>query len=170
VLKGAWSLDIGVVHLTEGFLKSDPPCSNELKAISDAIDLSIKSLKRMMANDGFGADDYAKAGGASFVGTAGTITTLAALDQDLSSYDPERINNYTLKKTDIIRLHKHLSGLSLSQRKEVLTLEKGREDLIIPGSLVCIRVMEAFGFDELVASDAGLLEGILIDMATKGLN
>jgi exopolyphosphatase/guanosine-5'-triphosphate,3'-diphosphate pyrophosphatase len=81
------------------------------------------------------------------VGTAGTITTLAALDQDLGTYDPAKINNYTLTRSAVTGMYERLSSLKLSEREKILTLEKGREDLIIPGSAIVLSVMDSFGFD-----------------------
>jgi exopolyphosphatase/guanosine-5'-triphosphate,3'-diphosphate pyrophosphatase len=59
-------------------------------------------------------------------------------------------------------MYKRLTELTLKERENVLTLEKGREDLIIPGSAITFIVMESFGFSEIKVSDAGLLEGIIL--------
>jgi len=102
------------------------------------------------------------------VGTAGTITTLAALDQDLDVYDRDKINNYTLTRERVAELYRGLAGITMREREKILSLEKGREDLIIPGSAIVFLTMEAFGFGEMTVSDAGLLEGIIIDGVRKG--
>ncbi|MCR4287087.1 MAG: hypothetical protein NUW09_03635, partial [Deltaproteobacteria bacterium] len=115
-----------------------------------------------MVEDGIELGDFSAASGCVLVGTAGTITTLAALDMGLAAYDRDRVNNYTLKKERVQGLYRHLAGLTLKQREEVLSLEKGREDLIIPGSAIASLVMDGFGFNELMVSDAGLLEGAII--------
>jgi exopolyphosphatase/guanosine-5'-triphosphate,3'-diphosphate pyrophosphatase len=59
-------------------------------------------------------------------------------------------------------MYKRLSGLRLKEREEILTLEKGREDLIIPGSAIVLSVMDSFGFSSMKVSDAGLLEGLIL--------
>ncbi len=46
---------------------------------------------------------------------------------------------------------------------QVPGLEPGREDLIIAGSAIVLQIMDRFGFDHMIVSDGGLLEGILID-------
>ncbi len=161
-VKGAWSMEMGVVHLTERFLKSDPPVSSELKGLEAEIKVVVNELKTLMDRAGVDHAGYSAAGGALLVGTAGTITTLAAMDQDLETYDRERINNYTLTLEKVKKMYKYLSELTLKEREKVLTLEKGREDLIIPGSAITFIVMESFGFPEIKVSDAGLLEGILL--------
>ena len=67
-----------------------------------------------------------------------------------------------MKLGNIKGIYKDLLRLGLKERAEVLSLEKGREDLIIPGSAISIIVMESFGFDTMRVSDAGLLEGVLL--------
>lgn len=147
---GVWSLDMGVVHLTERYLKTDPPNEEELQEMEDEIEGVIKRLRI--------SDQKPEI----FVGTAGTITTLAALDQGLEVYEPERINNYILTYDAIKGMYEYLASLPIKEREKILTLEKGREDLIIPGAAIVLKAMEAIGFDRMTVSDAGLLEGILL--------
>ncbi|MBI5491330.1 MAG: exopolyphosphatase [Deltaproteobacteria bacterium] len=161
-IAGAWSMEMGVVHLTEEYLKSDPPGERDLCALESEIKGVISELKALMKKEAVEPLEYSGKKGAVFVGTAGTITTLAALDQDLVVYDRERINNYTLTKEKVGEMYRRLSGMRLKEREKILTLEKGREDLIIPGSAITLLTMESFGFNEIKVSDAGLLEGIII--------
>ncbi|MBI5643172.1 MAG: Ppx/GppA family phosphatase [Deltaproteobacteria bacterium] len=161
-IAGEWSMEMGVVHLSEKYLKGDPPKRSELDSLEHDIKRVIKGLKVQMNTGGVDPLDYCGSRGAVFVGTAGTITTLAALDQNLEVYDRSRINNYTLTVKRVREIYGYLCSLTLKEREEVLTLEKGREDLIIPGTAITLLVMDEFGFDELKVSDAGLLEGIII--------
>ena len=162
IAAGAWSMELGVVHLTEKYLKSDPPSDGELAQIGDEVRGVLDDLKSRMRQDGVDPEDFS-ADGTAFVGTAGTITTLAAIDQDLEEYDRARINNYTLRKEGIAAIFRRIARMKLSEREEVLKLEKGREDLIIPGTAITLLAMESFGFNEAKVSDAGLLEGIILD-------
>ncbi len=167
---GAWSMEMGVVHLTEKYLKSDPPSHAELKAMENEIDGVIKNLKDLMNRDLPRA--FSREPSALFVGTAGTITTLAAIDQKLETYVPERINNYILRYANVKNIYEYLVSLPLKQRQDVLSLEKGREDLIIPGTAIVLKTMGMFGFDNITVSDAGLLEGILLKqgLGARGWN
>lgn len=167
---GAWSMELGVVHLTEKYLKSDPPAESELALVAGEALRTINDLKARMRADGVDPGEYSGKSGAEFVGTAGTITTLASIDQDLKEYDRSRINRHTLKKERVAEILRRLSGLRLKEREEVLSLEKGREDLIIPGTAITLLVMGAFGFNEARVSDAGLLEGIIIDRLKPGIS
>ncbi|MBI5453589.1 MAG: Ppx/GppA family phosphatase [Deltaproteobacteria bacterium] len=160
---GEWSMEMGVVHLTERHLKSDPPGAKEVAALEGEIRSIIGELRKRASRAGVDLERYSGKDGAVFIGTAGTITTLAALDQDLAVYDRSRINNYVLKKANIERMYKGLLSMSIKEREQVLSLEKGREDLIIPGSAVTLLTMEAFAFSSLIVSDAGLLEGMILN-------
>ncbi|MBI5827488.1 MAG: Ppx/GppA family phosphatase [Deltaproteobacteria bacterium] len=162
---GAWSVEMGVVHLAERHLKSDPPLKLELECLYTEIRDVTSTLKSTVAAHGIRAFDYSGPKGATLIGTAGTITTLAAMDQDLDVYDRDRINNYTLRRERIRTMYEDLSSLTLKEREKVLALEKGREDLIIPGAAITLAVMDEFGFEEMKVSDAGLLEGVIIDRA-----
>lgn len=161
--EGQWSLEMGVVRLAEGFLRGDPPERESLAAIEGAILDFLKDLKKLMERDGVSPELYSCLSGAAFVGTAGTVTTLAAIDLEMEEYRREAVNGHVLSKDRVAGLYKDLSGLTLGERKKIKGLEPGREDLIIPGAAITLLTMDAFGFDRMTVSDSGLLEGILIE-------
>lgn len=163
------SLKLGVVHVTETFLKSDPLEQEEI------LDASRYASERLLPF----VDNLGKRGlreklpplnnDITLIGTAGTITTLAAMDQGLDSYDPAKINNYVLISDRVKRLFSSFSSLTISERKGLKALEGGREDLIIAGTLIVLKTMDVFGFERMTVSDGGLLEGVLIDMVERAL-
>ena len=154
------STGLGVVKLTEKFVKSDPVTDRELEGLRNAIEKEIKGLK----------DSLNSPANAAFVGTAGTITTLAAIDQNLTLYNPLCINNYILKKKSVDRIFDNLKSMTIEERLNIPALEKGREDLIIAGTAIVLSVMEEFGFREMTVCDYGLREGIVIDLYYKIFN
>lgn len=160
VVLSSISTGLGVVKLTEKFVKSDPVTDRELKGLRNAIEKEIKALKDSLNNPA----------NAAFVGTAGTITTLAAIDQNLTLYNPLCINNYILKKKSVDRIFDNLKSMTIEERLNIPALEKGREDLIIAGTAIVQSVMEDFGFNEMVVCDYGLREGIVIDLYYKTFN
>src|SRR3989304_5168896 len=107
VTAGAWSMELGVVHLTEKYLLSDPASEGELKEIEDDVRGVLGDLKARMRRDGVDPGAFS-APGASFVGTAGTITTLAAIDQELEEDDRARVNNHTLKIEGIAAIFRRI--------------------------------------------------------------
>lgn len=170
-LLASWSLDLGVVHLAEEHLLTDPPTEVEVLAMEAEVRVTIEDLAAKMLWKGVEANPVEGAGGAggatTLVGTAGTVTTLAAIDMDLSEYDRERINNHRITKQVVAEIYGRLLAMTMAERGEILSLEKGREDLIIPGAAIVLITMERFGFDELIVSDAGLLEGLILRESTR---
>ena len=147
------SLPLGVVHLTETFLQSDPPghepCLQLRKHVSSVLaELSL----------------YKDFQDTLWIGTAGTVTTLASMWYELVEYDPERINGTVLERTWLADLCARLASMKLADRRKLTGLEPGREDIILAGGLVTLEIMDTFGFSRFTVSDAGLLEGLFLDL------
>jgi exopolyphosphatase/guanosine-5'-triphosphate,3'-diphosphate pyrophosphatase len=153
------TINLGVVHLAERFLRSDPPLERDITHLHDQIrkGLSLSTIAGHLAISPLDKNSLA------LIATAGTVTTLAAIDQHLAAYDPAKINNYLLSRKTLQALYSRFTILSLAERAEIPGLEKGREDLIIPGTAILLEVMELFQATALTVSDAGLLEGILLE-------
>lgn len=157
------STDIGVVRFTEQYLKSDPPQSEEIKKLETAILERLNKLK-------WNASPPYQGGGVFLVGTAGTVTTLAAIDQRMAVYDPRKINGYKITKEGIENIRSLLLAMTMKERMDVPGIEDGREDLIAAGVVLVDKVMERFGFKEIIVSDSGLREGLVIDSYIKIVN
>lgn len=151
------SIEIGVVRLTERLLTSDPPTADEIQAARELIAKEAEQAGAMLG----------ELGGVTFVGTAGSITTLAAMAQKLTTYEPIRIHNYRLSLETIRGLERELLGRTTAQRREMPGLETGREDVMVAGTLILRGVMETLGFSEGLVSDVGLREGVLLDLAAR---
>jgi exopolyphosphatase/guanosine-5'-triphosphate,3'-diphosphate pyrophosphatase len=151
------SIDEGVVRLTEDCLRNDPVLHEEVDHARQRI---RQHLDRVASRLGVVA-------GYELVGTAGSITTLAAMDQRLEMYAPPRIHNYRLSFEAVRRLAGELLRGSRAERRKLPGLEPGREDLIVAGTLILQEVMQRFGFRECLVSDYGLREGVLIDLWQK---
>lgn len=153
----ARSIDIGVVRLSERLLHSDPPTVEE-----------VREAREWVRNETVAAvADMPLPTGLTFVGTAGTITSLAAMAQQLPSYEPARIHNYTLTLDRVKGLEAQLLSKSKVQREGLPGLERGREEVIAAGVIVLSTVMETMGMAKVLVSDLGLREGVLIDMAMR---
>ena len=109
-------------------------------------------------------DTIAAAGAARLVGTAGTVTTLAALDLGLTAYDPARVQGHRLTRAGVERELGRLAPLTNAERAGLPGLEPGRADLIVAGVAICTEVMARVGLDALTVSDRGLREGILCEI------
>jgi len=105
------------------------------------------------------------------VGTAGTFTTLAALDRKMTTYRPEKIDGYVMSLERLKHWEGRLSKRTEAERLRLPGMEKGRERYIVPGVCQAVAAMENFEVNELIVSDAGLLEGILLGIPDgKGEN
>jgi exopolyphosphatase/guanosine-5'-triphosphate,3'-diphosphate pyrophosphatase len=150
------SLHIGVVNLFERFIRTDPPSSADVSSVNAEIDAHLVSLKREIAR-------HALIPG-NIIGTGGTITTLAAMDLQLKEYDPGKVHGHAIPHARLAVLRDMLLLMPLGKRRGIPGLEPERADLIIPGILLTIRLMDFGGFPELEVSDYGLLEGLIKEM------
>jgi exopolyphosphatase/guanosine-5'-triphosphate,3'-diphosphate pyrophosphatase len=105
--------------------------------------------------------------GVTFVGTAGTITSLAAMAQNLPAYEPARIHNYRLKLESIRELEQTLLRRTKAERVGLPGLEKNREEVIAAGAIIIRTIMETLGEKECLVSDLGLREGVLLALAAR---
>jgi len=151
------SIDIGVVRLCERLLHHDPPSEKELHQARGWVARETKAAVSGMGN-------YQTA---TFVGTAGTITSLAAMAQKLPAYDPARIHNYQLQLTTIQEIEQTLLSRNKADRAGLPGLEKGREEVIAAGAIIIRTIMETLGMSSVLVSDFGLREGVLFDLAMQ---
>ena len=151
------SIDIGVVRLCERVLRHDPPTVEEVQRARDWVRTEITA-----AAAGMDRPD-----GLTCVGTAGTITALAAMAQKLPAYEPARIHNYTLTLPTVRELEQTLLSRTKADRVGLPGLEKNREEVIAAGAIIVRTVMETLGLSQVLVSDLGLREGVLIDLAMR---
>ena len=151
------SIDIGVVRLCERLLHHDPPTNDEVRQARKWIAREAKTAVAAMGN-------YQMA---TFVGTAGTITSLAAMAQKLPTYEPARIHNFTLQLSTIQTLERTLLSRKKTDRAGLPGLEKGREEVIAAGAIIVRTIMEMLEMPSVLVSDLGLREGVLIDHAMR---
>ena len=151
------SIDIGVVRLCERLLRHDPLTNEEVRQAREWV---TRETKAAIADMG----DYRQV---TFVGTAGTVTSLAAMAQKLPTYESARIHNYVLKLETIRELEHTLLSKTKAERVGLPGLEKNREEVIAAGAIIIRTIMETLGVEVCLVSDLGLREGVLIDMAVR---
>jgi len=144
------SLPTGVVHLTEELMLDDPPSKEQVKTLR----ARFRDLLDLERGDG----------GVQLAGTAGTPTTLAAVQLGIDDYDPSLVNGHVLSLNTIRSLSREFLDRRSEQRLEMPGMEKGREDLIVAGTLMVLEVMDKWNFEQMMVSDWGLLEGVAIDL------
>ncbi len=161
-IRGVKTAGIGVVKLADRTLVSDPLSDADqhrlIRGIEETIGPVLKSLGPLIRHG-----ENAPSSGHRLIGTAGTVTTLAALELRMTVYDASRVQNMSLGLDRIEAWYRMLVGMSLNERKALAGLDKGREDLIVPGTALLMTAMRLLGSREVVVSDYGLKEGVLID-------
>lgn len=153
-IKSLVSLNAGVVGLTEEFVKHDPPRPGELSAIERRLESLLASARLPKLSRE-----------AVLVGTAGTVTTIAAMLLDMARYDGDRVNNQVISVSSAENLLREMAGMNLDARKTRAGLDPRRADVIVAG-LVLVKVLARFfRRSEAVVSDKSLLEGLWLAAA-----
>ncbi|MET0469124.1 MAG: Ppx/GppA phosphatase family protein [Aeromicrobium sp.] len=154
VIESSVSLDIGSVRLTERFLTGDPASVAEVAACMEHIESVLKPVLADVAPVG------------SFVGVAGTVTTVAAHSLALPSYDSEVIHLARLDLADVSAACLSLVQMSVADRRALPFMHPGRADVIGAGALILDRLVELLPLDTdtLVVSEHDILDGIAWDM------
>jgi exopolyphosphatase/guanosine-5'-triphosphate,3'-diphosphate pyrophosphatase len=161
------SINLGAVGLAERFPLEDPPSPAGMEALNRFAYAALQRVRRKWEKDGWMAPDFHS----HLAGTAGTATTLAAIDLSLSAYNPRKVTGHRISLPRLRKISRRLSSLSLERRRQVPGLEKGREDLILAGTAIFLGLLEVFERSALEVIDSGLLEGILLEgMAELGVS
>ncbi len=145
------SIDIGCVRLTEQFLRGDPPTAEELSQAVSVVRDHLGDVDRLVP----GAADAR-----TLVGTAGTVWTLAAIELGVDASRRDRIDHFRLTRAAAEDVFRTLATEPVAQRRHNPGLEPGRVDVIVGGTIVVVTVMRHWDFDELLVSEADILDGL----------
>ncbi|MEZ0358347.1 exopolyphosphatase [Mycobacterium sp. SA01] len=158
-VQASFSADIGCVRLTERCLHSDPPTATEIAAAREVVRERLGEALRAVPVD------QAK----TWVGVAGTFTTIAALAQHMTTYDPAAIHLSRIGVPDLLAVCEQLVGMTRKQRAALGPMHEGRVDVIGGGSIVVEELAYALGqragIDALVVSEHDILDGIALSLA-----
>jgi exopolyphosphatase / guanosine-5'-triphosphate,3'-diphosphate pyrophosphatase len=154
----AISVDIGCVRLTERHLHSDPPAAAEVQAATADIDGALDDVAAAIAVE----DAH------TLVGLAGSVTTVTAIALGLPVYDPARTHHARISAAAVHAVTGQLLSQTHEQRAAIGPMHPGRVDIIGAGALVLDRIMQRFGFAELVTSEHDILDGIAWALAARG--
>jgi exopolyphosphatase / guanosine-5'-triphosphate,3'-diphosphate pyrophosphatase len=149
------SLQAGTVRHTERYVRSDPPAAGELEELAG-------DVRRLIFAELEGTDIFTVNEG---IAVAGTPTSLAAIEQELDPYDPERVHGFTLSLGAVQRMCSMLASMTLEERLRVAGLHPGRAPTIPAGTVILIQVMRAFGLHEMEVSEHDILHGAALEAA-----
>jgi exopolyphosphatase / guanosine-5'-triphosphate,3'-diphosphate pyrophosphatase len=155
----SYSADIGCVRLTERCLRSDPPTPVEVEEAREVVRERLEVALGVVPVDG----------ARSWVGVAGTMTTLSALAHNMANYDPAAIHLSRVAGADLLSVCERLIGMTRSQRAALGPMHPGRADVIGGGAIVVEEVARELrsraGIDELIVSEHDILDGIVLSIA-----
>jgi exopolyphosphatase / guanosine-5'-triphosphate,3'-diphosphate pyrophosphatase len=154
-VEGVLSVDVGCVRLTEKFLDHDPPLPEELTACISFADAYLDDVMREVPGS---------AEARTLVGLAGTITTVAAVEIGLATYDREAIHHFVLTRDAAEDVFRTLATESRADRIHNPGLEEARADVIVGGCCVLVALFRRFGFDEMIVSEADILDGLALSL------
>jgi exopolyphosphatase/guanosine-5'-triphosphate,3'-diphosphate pyrophosphatase len=153
--EAAMSLDIGCVRLTEKYVEHDPPRPEELVACLSITEAHLDDVARQMPQI---------AHAATFVGLAGTVSTAAAVELGLAEYDRDQIHHFELTKEAAEDVYRTLVTEARDDRIHNPGLEEARADVIVGGMCILVRIMRYFDIEELVVSEADILDGLVFSL------
>lgn len=155
----SYSADIGCVRVTERCLHSDPPTPQEVAAAREVV--------REQLDVALGAVPVERA--RTWVGVAGTMTTLSALAHGMTSYDTAAIHLSRVPGRDLLAVCERLIGMTRAQRAALGPMHEGRADVIGGGAVVVEELARELraraGIDELTVSEHDILDGIVLSIA-----
>jgi exopolyphosphatase/guanosine-5'-triphosphate,3'-diphosphate pyrophosphatase len=150
----ARSFKIGVIRLTERFVKSDPLSERDerrlVRRITEEIDPHVRGI--------------VKAGFDRVIGTSGTILSLGTIAAfEAFGEPPHELRNLRIPARDIHRLRKRLVGMDMQQRLRIEGLEPKRADIAVAGAVLLDTILQRLKADEITLCDLALREGLILD-------
>jgi exopolyphosphatase/guanosine-5'-triphosphate,3'-diphosphate pyrophosphatase len=149
------SVNIGCVRMTERHLHGDPPARQEVGAAVADIDAALDIVAAAVpARDA-----------RTLIGLAGSVTTVAAIAMGLPAYDAARIHHARVAAADAHAVTRGLLAQTRAERAALGVMHPGRADVIGGGALVLDRLMQRFGFTEVLVSEHDILDGMAWSLA-----
>ena len=146
------SLPMGSVRLTEKHIRNDPAAAAEVAAITSEIVQQLASVPFPR-------------GPLTLIGTAGTVTTLAAMSRGLTSYDPTRVHGHRLTRTALEHQIDRLRTSTQAARETMAGLDPKRADVILAGACILATIAQTAQANEILVSDRGIRWGLLFEQA-----
>ena len=139
------------MRLSERFLTTDPPAPEDLSAAISYVEAWLDDVSMAIPNLGEAA---------TVVGLAGTVSTVAAVEIGLATYDRGRIHHFRLTKAAAEDVFRTLATEARADRIHNPGLEEARADVIVGGCCALVAIYRRLGLDEVLVSEADILDGL----------
>lgn len=156
--EGLISVDTGSRRITEQYLRSDPPEPEELSEAMSVVQAYLADVELAIP---------AVREAPTLVGVAGTISTVAAVELGLAEYDRDRIHHFRLTRSAAEDVFRTLATEPADVRRHNPGLDPGRVDVIVGGTLVLVVTMRTFDFNEMLVSEADILDGLARSISAR---
>ena len=157
-VQASYSADVGCVRMTERCLHSDPPTATEVAAAREVVRERLGEALQVVPVEG----------ARTWVGLAGTFTTLAALAHGMATYDSDAIHLSRVVLPDLLEVCEQLIAMPRAQRAALGPMHEGRVDVIGGGAIVvqelAAQLARRAGITELVVSEHDILDGIALSI------
>nr|WP_122497909.1 Ppx/GppA phosphatase family protein [Mycobacterium attenuatum] len=154
----SYSADIGCVRLTERCLHSDPPTAPEVAAAREVVRERLAVALQVVPVEA----------ARTWVGLAGTMTTLSALAHNMTTYDAAAIHLSRVPGNELLAVCERLVKMTRKQRAALPPMHEGRVDVIAGGAIVAEELAHELrdraGIDELTVSEHDILDGIVLSL------
>jgi exopolyphosphatase/guanosine-5'-triphosphate,3'-diphosphate pyrophosphatase len=155
----AVSKPLGAVRLREIFLAHDPPTARELHQMREFIEEKL-------------ADAFRRLGGERWdrvIATAATASAVVCAIAGVPRPRREEVDRVRVTTAQIRKLYRKLSERDLAGRRKVTGIGPRRAEIIVPGISVLLEVLDRLRLRALNYSAAGVRDGIVADLATRGV-
>lgn len=153
----ARSFNVGCRRVTEKFLHSDPPSSEEISRAREWVRETMEPFFRELQNCGASIDRV--------VAVAGTATSVVSIRDRMEVYDSSRVHGAVVTGEQLSEVTNSLASAPLRQRERVVGLDPRRAPVIVAGMLILREVLRLAGQSGFTASEADILQGIILDAA-----
>jgi len=156
-IHGWMSVPWGVVNLTEKFAEpGTQDSSNRYQDMVETIALQLQGFEDAHELSAvLGGQDT------QFLGTSGTVTTLASLHLGLPRYIRDKVDGAWMKSDDISTLSRRVAEMSPQERAAEPCIGQERADLVVAGCAILEAILNMWPMPSLRVADRGIREGIL---------
>ena len=158
-LRDSYSKPLGAVRLREIFLQNDPPLSPELHQMHEYIEEKLAGM-----GNRFRTGHWDRV-----IATSATASAVVCAVNRIPRTKRDQADRLRASVREVRRLYKKLSVLDLAERRKSIGIGPKRAEIIVPGVSVLLRILEDFRLPGLYYSAAGVRDGIIADLAARGV-
>ena len=160
VIRFSASIPLGAVRLTQNFLRHDPPKRHELAELEAYIEQKLAAPLRRL-----GRLKQARA-----IGTSATAAAVVCAVNRIQRSDREDADGRRARLSQLRGLYRRLVALDCRGRQRLPGIGPRRTEIIIAGAAVVRYFVEHFTGGDLYYSQAGLRDGVIADVAARGVD